>query len=66
MKSTVMEWLFLACMIAGIGFVAYTAYQISGDPGTAEWLAKPLSDATTKDVLSAGGILVVVHAILSR
>ena len=66
MKSTVMDWLTVICMVAAIGFLAYTAYGVSGDPNTAKWLAKPLSDATTKDVLSAGGILVVVHAILSR
>ena len=66
MKSTIKEWLFLACMVAGIGFLAYTAYGVSADPNTTKWFAKSLSDATVKDVLSAGGILVVAHAILSR
>ncbi len=66
MKSTVMDWLTVICIVAGIGLLAYSAYGVSGNPDTTKWLAKSLSDATMKDVLSAGGILVVAHAILSR
>jgi hypothetical protein len=66
MKSTIKEWLFLGCIIAAIGFVIYTASSLSGSPEVAKWLAKPFSDATVKDVLGTGGILVVSHALLSR
>jgi hypothetical protein len=65
MKSNIKDWLLLACVVLGIGFVIYSVYGVSGDPETAKWLAKSFSDATVKDVLGAGGILVVAHALLS-
>ncbi len=66
MKSTVTDWLTVICMVAAVGFLAYLVYGIRGDPETVKWLAKPLSEASMRDVLSTGGILVVAHAILSR
>ncbi len=66
MKSTVMDWLTVICMVAGIGFLAYLAYGVRGDPETAKWLAKSFSEASMRDVLGTGGILVIAHAILSR
>lgn len=66
MKSNFKDWALVALVIAGVGYLIYSVYGISGNPETAKWLAKPLSKASMRDVLSAGGILAVIHAILAR
>ena len=65
-KGTIMDWAFFAVVLVSIGFVIYTIYNISGSPEADKWLVKPLSMATMKDTLGVGGILVTLHAILSR
>lgn len=66
MKSNWKDWMFLAAVLFGIGMVIYSVYNISGSPEATEWLAKSWSKATMKDVLATGGILVTMHALLTR
>jgi len=66
MKSTVKDWVFLAAVVAGIGYLIYMVYNLSGSAETTKWLTKSFSDATMKDVLGTGAIIAVLHAILAR
>ncbi len=66
MKSNFKDWVLLALVIAGIGYLIYSVYGISGDPETAKWMAKPFSEASMRDVLGTGCIIATLHAILAR
>jgi hypothetical protein len=66
MKSTLTDYAFAILVVGCVGFLMYTLYSAAGSPEAAEWLARPFSKATMKDVVGIGGILVVLHAIFTR
>jgi hypothetical protein len=66
MKTDWKDWLFFAVIVGAIGFVIYSAYALPNSKEGAEWLAKSAAKATMKDVLGTGGILVALHALLTR
>lgn len=66
MKATWRDYLLIAVIVGAIGFIFYSAWSLPHSPEGVEWLAKPAAKATMKDVLGTGGILVTLHALLTR
>ena len=66
MKSNWKDWALCIIILASIGFILYSACNIVDSPEADKWLARPFAGATMKDVLGIGGLLVALHAILTR
>lgn len=56
----------LILIVIGIVIIWYSVYYHASSADGIEWLAKPLTDATMKDALGIGGILAVLHSMMSR
>jgi hypothetical protein len=66
LKGFLLEaWPFILLFVF-LCYMGYNVYEHANSPAGIEWLTKPITSATMEDTLGIGGILVVVHAIMSR